>query len=120
MKIAICADDNHASANVSKRYARSNYFAIYDDHTKELKFVVNNAKEESSGAGNKATKILGELGVGILLAPKTGPKAFDMLEAFDIETYQYAENSSVSETLTRYYEGLFPRITHSEASGHSA
>lgn len=116
MKIAICADDKYISSNVSTRYARSNYFAIYDESKETLSFIVNNAKKESSGAGNMATKTLGNLGVDVLLAPNAGPNAFDMLEAFDIKVYQYTQNTSVGETLKNYHDGLLTKITHGDAS----
>jgi|GEM_PF-231313 len=118
LKIAICADSNILDGMGSKRYARSDYFAIYDEKTLQFTFIKNEAKKESSGAGNKATKILGDHGVHVLLAPKVGPKAFDMLKAFDIEVYQYETPAKIKDILDGYIKGRFPEITQASAQGH--
>lgn len=115
MKIAICAEGNTESAGASKRYARSDYFAVYDQKVSQFTFVENKAKRESSGAGNRATKILGDLGVDVLLAPKVGPKAFDMLKAFGIAAYQYDSHASVKDVLDRYLEGRLSLISEGHA-----
>lgn len=119
MKIAICAEDNTESANASKRYARSEYFAIHDQKTEAFTFVKNEAKNESSGAGNMATKILGDFDVDVLLAPKVGPKAFDMLKAFGIAVYQYDYPAKIENVLKGYLEGRLSEIAGATGKGHA-
>lgn len=118
MKIAICAQSDHEEAQASTRYARSDCFAIYDTDTHAYDFLENEAKRESSGAGNKATKILGEKGVQVLLAPKVGPKAFDMLDAFGIEVFHYVSPETVNDALKAYLEGRLSKVTESSKEGH--
>ncbi|MFW6298529.1 MAG: NifB/NifX family molybdenum-iron cluster-binding protein [Bacillota bacterium] len=120
MKIAICAESNHEEAQASNRYARSDYFAIYDTDRKTYDFFENEAKRESSGAGNKATKILGDRGTRVLLAPKVGPQAFEMLDAFEIEVYQYDAAMTVNDALEAYFEGRLLKVTESSEEGHVA
>ncbi|MFW5841824.1 MAG: NifB/NifX family molybdenum-iron cluster-binding protein [Bacillota bacterium] len=116
--IAICATDNTKDSLVSPRYARSNYFAIYNTSTSAYTFVENDAKKEASGASNKATKILGTHHVDVLLAPKVGPKAFDILNAFNIKVYQYEGHERIEEALNAYLEGRYHAITDANAKGH--
>ncbi|MFW6285122.1 MAG: NifB/NifX family molybdenum-iron cluster-binding protein [Bacillota bacterium] len=120
MKIAVCATSDHEEAQASSRYARSDYFAIYDTDTKAYEFLENEAKRESSGAANKATKILGDRGASVLLAPKVGPKAFEMLDAFDIEVYQYDAAMTVNAALESYFEERLLKITAASKEGHAS
>ena len=116
-KIAICANDQNEESKASSRFARCEYYSIYDHRTLKFSFVSNIAKEEMSGAGNKAAKILSDLGVEIVLVPEIGPKAFDTLKAFDIDVFQYSGELSVRDTLYKYFEDQLKEITAPSKKG---
>ncbi len=117
MKIAISSSENNENSKVSDRFARSEYFIIYDHDKLSFEAIVNTAKDEGSGAGGKAVKILGDAGVDIALVPELGPKALEALLAFDIKSYQYPREKTVKEVLYLYFEKKLPELLISTSKG---
>lgn len=109
-KIAICASEMNEESRASSRFARCDYYCIYDHSTLKFSFISNIAKEAMSGAGNKAAKELNDLGVEVVLVPEIGPKAFDTLQAFDISIYKYEGELSVRDTLYQYFEDKLTEV----------
>ncbi len=118
MKIAISSNGNTEQSTVSDRFARAEYFIIYDHDTLKFNAVLNPAKNEGSGAGGKAVKILADLGVDVALVPELGPKALDALRAFEIKSYQYPREKNVREVLYMYFEKKLPDLLISTVKGH--
>jgi predicted Fe-Mo cluster-binding NifX family protein len=117
MKIAICSTGTTQDAQVSSRYARSEYFMIYDRETLTYSFIENNAKNEASGAGGKATKLLSDKDVQVVLVPQLGPKAFDAFKAFEIEAFEYNKTATVHETLYAYFAKELRPVTEAKGKG---
>lgn len=117
MKIGICASDHKPESLVSGRFARANYFAVYDSETLRFSFFDNTAKDEGSGAGGKAVKVLGDLDIDIVLVPELGPKAIETLKAFDIKSYQYKQGKTVREALYEYFEKKLPQMLDASVTG---
>lgn len=117
MKIAICASNNNPESLVAGRFARAPFFGIYDSELLEFSFVNNAAKEEGSGAGAVAVKILSDLEVEIVLVPELGPKAIDALKAFEIKSFQYKQGKTVREALYSYFEKQLPEMLDATVKG---
>ena len=117
MKIGICASDHTPESIVADRFARAKYYAVYNSETLQFGFFNNNAKDEGSGAGGKAVKVLGDLNVDIVLVPELGPKALDALKAFDIKSYQYKQGKTVREALYEYFEKKLPELLNASIKG---
>jgi predicted Fe-Mo cluster-binding NifX family protein len=117
MKIAICASEHTPESLVAGRFARAEYFAVYNSDTLQFSFFENTAKEEGSGAGGKAVKVLGDLNIDIVLVPELGPKALDALKAFEIKSYQYKQGKTVREALYTYFEKKLPELLESSVKG---
>lgn len=117
MRIGICASNNKPESIVSDRFARANFYAIYDSETLKFSFYENPAKDEGSGAGGKAGKVLGDLNTDIVLVPELGPKAIDALRAFEIKSYQYKQGITVREALYEYFEKKLPELLESSVKG---
>lgn len=116
--VAICADENSPESLVSSRFARCNYYTVYNHETLEFTYDENQAKEEMSGAGGKAAKQIADLGVSVVLVPEVGPKAYTALEAFGIKIYQYSKKTqTVRDALYEYYEDKLPKLTASSKEG---
>lgn len=116
-KIAIASSEKQPNALASNRFARCECFAIYDRHSDSFDCYDNFAKGEASGAGNKAAKILGDLNVDVVLVPEVGPKAFDMLHAFDIDVYKYEKNQTVKDVLKSFLNQELKRVTGPSTKG---
>ncbi|MCD6482388.1 MAG: NifB/NifX family molybdenum-iron cluster-binding protein [Candidatus Izimaplasma sp.] len=117
MKIAISSMENNEHSKVSDRFARSEYFIIYDHDSLSFTSVENTAKSAGSGAGGKAVKILGDLGVEVVLVPELGPKALEALQAFEIKSFQYPREKTVREVLYLYFEKKLPELFNSTSKG---
>jgi len=117
MKIAICSTSNNPESLVADRFARADYFAVYNSDDLQFTFFDNPAKNEGSGAGGKAVKVLGDLNVEIVLVPELGPKAIDALKAFDIKSFQYKQGETVRVALYSYFEKKLPEMLDATVSG---
>ena len=117
MKIAISSLENNEHSQASDRFARCEYFIIYDHETLVFSSVENTAKTAGSGAGGKAVKILGDLNVEVVLAPELGPKALEALQAFEMKSYQYPREKTVREVLYSYFEKQLPELLISTSKG---
>jgi len=117
MKIAICSTGDKKESIVAKRFARCEYFMIYDHETLKSSFVENKARNEASGAGGKASKNLADLEVNVVLVPQLGPKAYDALKAFDIDAYEYNHNVSAHKALYDYFAKEYNEVTDAKGKG---
>ena len=117
MKIAISSTEPNENSRVSDRFARAEYFIIYDHDSLTFESIENPAKKEGSGAGGKAVKVLGDLGIDIVLVPELGPKALDALNAFEIKSYQYPREKTVREVIYMYFEKKLPELLVSTSKG---
>jgi len=117
MKIAISSNEKTENSKVSDRFARSEFFIIYDHEDLSFTAIENTAKKAGSGAGGKAVKILGDLNVDIVLVPELGPKALEALQAFEIKSFQYPREKTVREVLYLYFEKKLPELFISTSKG---
>lgn len=115
--IAVSANSNHPDAPTSDRFARCEYFGIFNHANNSFEFIVNTAKNESGGAGAKAAKLLGDHNVNIVLVPEIGPKAYDALTAFEIDIYRYNPNDTVYDAVHELYAEKLAQLTTSTKHG---
>jgi len=117
MKIAICSESNSPESIVADRFARAEYYGVYNSDDLLFTFFDNPAKNEGSGAGGKAVKVLGDLNVDIVLVPELGPKAIEALKAFDIKSFQYKQGETVRAALYSYFEKKLPEMLDATVKG---
>lgn len=104
MRIAVCAQEASEFSPVADRFARAEYFVIYDHSTLSFTPIENDAKDESGGAGGKAVKLLNTHNVDVVLSPEVGPKALEALKAFEIEAYNYKHATTIKDAIYLYFE----------------
>jgi len=115
MKIAISSSGKDENCLVASRFARAEYFIVYNHEDLSFEVIENSAKNEGSGAGGKAVRLLGDLNIDVVLAPELGPKALEAMSAFGIISYQYPMDKTVRDVLYMYFEKKLPSII--EAKG---
>ena len=110
MKIAITSSGNNLSAKLDARFARSNYWYIYDSDTSEGYFFDNadNAETEH-GAGIKAATKLIEIKATILVTGDLGPKASNVLKN-KVTVYKGDKNKSIEENLHLFLENKLNKL----------
>ena len=111
MRISICSKKEGLDSLIDERFGRSENFTIIDLDTNLMETVENKAKNNSTGAGGEAVKLLSKYNVDIAVVPHLGPKAEKAMEAFEIKTVSQGDYKSVREVLEAYKAGKLKEIT---------
>lgn len=93
MKIAMPVDDKYMESGVCISFGRTPYFVIYDTDTKKSIFLDNIAAASQGGAGIKAAQSIVDEGADVLITPRCGENAADVLKAANIEIYKSIDGS---------------------------
>ncbi len=118
MKIAVPVDENQVDTNVCISFGRAPYFLIHDTETKESKFIKNEAAMSAGGAGIKAAQTLVDSGIEILLTPRCGENAADVLLSAGVKLYK-TEDGSAQENLVAFSEGKLALLEEVHAGFHT-
>lgn len=95
MKIAIPADENSIGTEVCISFGRTPYFMIFDTDTKASTFLENTAAASEGGAGIKAAQIIVDSKATVLLTPRCGENAAEVLKVADIKMYKTIAGSAM-------------------------
>lgn len=117
MKIAIPVDEKDMETNVCVSVGRTPYFLIYDTETKESTFLDNSAATSTGGAGIKAAQTIVDNKVNVLLTPRCGENAADVLGAADIKIYK-TNSTSAKENINTFVAGKLPLLNEIHAGFH--
>ncbi len=119
MKVAIPVDDNNINSNVCISFGRAPYFMFYDTEKQKSNFVNNSAANSRGGAGIKAAQIIVDNNADVLITPRCGENAADVLKAAYITIYK-SNNNSIEENLKDLKEEKLHLLTeiHSGFHGH--
>ena len=99
MKVAICAKSEGVASKVDDIFGRCENFVIYDNETKQVTTINNEAKNESVAAGGKAVRLLNTHGVDVISAPEIGPTSLKAINAFKIKAYMMDNSDTVQAVL---------------------
>lgn len=119
MKIAVASKGEWLKAKIDDRFGRAEYFVIVDLENMEGTTIENTAKNESSGAGGKAVRLLANEGVEVLIAPELGPKAVTAIKAFEMKVYKKEGFEIVEDAVKGYQEGKLEEAASATAEEHS-
>ncbi len=119
MKIAIPVDEKDMGTNVCVSFGRTPYFLIYDTESKESAFIDNSAAASSGGAGIKAAQIIVDSNIEVLLTPRCGQNAADVLNAANIKIYK-TTTPSVKDNIDAFIAGTLSLLDeiHEGFHGH--
>ena len=116
MKIAIPVDEKDINSKVCISFGRTPYYMIYDTESKEAVFFDNEAAASPGGAGIKAAQSLVDKGIDVLLTPRCGGNAADVINGANIKMYKTNTDSikknledfeaNKLELLAEVHEGL--------------
>ena len=93
MKIALPANDKKLEGLVCPSFGRAPYYLIYDTDKKESRFLENIAATSQGGAGIQAAQLVVDSNVDILITPRCGEKAAEVIKLAGIEIYKSQEVS---------------------------
>ena len=104
MKIAIPVDEKTLGSNVCVSFGRTPYFLIYDTETKESVFIDNSAATSTGGAGIKAAQMIVDNKATVLLTPRCGENAADVIKAAEIKLFK-TTSASVKDNIDDFING---------------
>lgn len=117
MKIAIPVDEKSLDSNVCISFGRTPYFLIYDVDTKESVFLDNSAAASTGGAGIKAAQTIVDNKANVLLTPRCGENAAEVLKSADIEIFK-TTSASVKDNIDAFIDGKLPLLDEIHAGFH--
>lgn len=88
MKIAIPVDEKNITTGVCPSFGRTPYYMLHDTENNETIFIDNNAAQSAGGAGIKAAQTLIDNKVEILLTPRCGENAANVLLGAGVKMYK--------------------------------
>ena len=117
MKIAIPVDEKSLDSNVCVSFGRTPYFLIYDVDTKESVFLDNSAAASTGGAGIKAAQTIVDNKANVLLTPRCGENAAEVLKSADIEIFK-TTSASVTDNIDAFIDGKLSLLDEIHAGFH--
>lgn len=93
MKIAIPVDDKSMETSVCPSFGRTPYFLIYDTESKKGLFIDNSAAASQGGAGIKAAQTIVDNKASVLITPRCGENAAEVIIAANIKIYKTLNDS---------------------------
>jgi predicted Fe-Mo cluster-binding NifX family protein len=85
---------------------------FYDSGTDEVVFIENDAADSPGGAGIKAAQLVVDSGAGVLLTPRCGENAAEVMNAAGIKLFKTREGTAM-DNIRAYLGGALPPLTES-------
>lgn len=104
MRIAMPVERAEMSTEVCVSFGRAPYFLIYETDTKEAEFITNTAVSSAGGAGIQAAQVIVDHKADVLLTPRCGQNAVDVLEGGGVKLYKTA-NLSAQTNIDEFEKG---------------
>lgn len=104
MKIVIPVNENSTKTTVCMSFGRTPYFLIYDTDTKESTFLDNSAISSQGGAGIKAAQSIIDSGAEVLITPRCGENAAEVINAGGLKIYKTI-NDSIEDNISAFIKG---------------
>lgn len=118
MKIAIPTDDKTIDSTVCPSFGRTPFFLIYDTDSKESFFLDNSAAASQGGAGIKAAQTIVDQKADVLLTPRCGQNAADVINAANIKIYKTTD-ASIKATIDSFTDGKLSLLEEIHAGFHN-
>ena len=117
MKIAIPVDEKTLKSNICVSFGRTPYFLIHDTETKENVFIDNSAAASTGGAGIKAAQTVVDNEANVLLTPRCGENAADVLKSADIKIFK-TTSASAKGNIDDFIDGKLSLLDEIHAGFH--
>ena len=99
--LAIPAMEKSLNSTISERFARSDYFYLYNNETGEGLWIENGISD-AHGAGIKAVQVLADAGVKEVAAVQLGDNAKDALDNAGICFFLIDKNCKIDEIVLKF------------------
>ena len=103
MKIALPVTENHSGGNVCPSFGRAPYYLFYDTDLKQENYLENPAANSPGGAGIQAAQFLVNQKASVVLTPRLGENAAQVLKEAALLIYQ-TDSDSIQESILAFQE----------------
>lgn len=117
MKIAIPVNEKNMNGGVCVSFGRAPYFLVHDTESKEDTFLENTAAASAGGAGIKAAQFVVDSKADILLTPRCGENAADVLKAGNVKLYK-TMNESIEDNIKAFNDEKLEILDELHAGFH--
>ncbi len=104
LKIAVPSDDKNMDSAVCLSFGRAPYFVFYDTDTKKVEYVENDAAAKRGGAGIRAAQMVADSGADVIITPRCGENAEEVLRESNVAVYK-SITASVKENIDALAQG---------------
>ena len=118
MIIAIPVDEKNENSKVCVSYGRTPFYMFYNTETKTSEFIDNEAAQASGGAGIKASQMLVDKNVSVVLTIRCGQNAADVLNAANVKIYK-TQAETAKENIEAYEKGELKILTDIHPGFHN-
>jgi len=117
MKIAIPTNEKNIEDLLCPSFGRAPYFLIYDTETRNSNFLNNTAATGQGGAGIKAAQIVVDNNAEILITPRCGEQASDVIKEARIKVYKSIDDSIINN-IKAFQKGELVELENFHAGFH--
>ncbi|MFA6781497.1 MAG: DUF134 domain-containing protein [Bacilli bacterium] len=117
MKIVIPVEQPKMDGGVSPSFGRAAFFLVYDVEQKTEEFIKNTAAENRGGAGIAAAQLIVDTGAKVLIVPRLGENAAEVLKASGL-IIKKSVSSSIEETIKAFVNNELMDLTSIHAGFH--
>ena len=118
MKIALPVENKSADSAICPSFGRTPFFLIYDSETKDRLFVDNGAVASQGGAGIKAAQAIVDQGARVLITPRCGENAANVIKRAGIAMYK-SQGTSITENIEAFLMGTLPLLDQIHPGFHN-
>lgn len=109
MKLLVTSTTDNKNQRIDKRFGRAKYFTIYNTEDNSYKYIENEGKLQSNGAGSFASQQIINLDVDIVITGNVGPKALTVLKSAAIQAFK-TEEVTVEKAINAYLDNTLEEI----------
>ena len=117
MKIAVPGSGKNMNASIAQNFGRAPYFLIVDADSMQYEIIENAAVNAGGGAGIKAAQIIVDSGVEVLIAPRCGQNAANVLTPAGVKLVK-AVPGTITEVVDLYKQGKLEALVEIHAGHH--
>lgn len=109
MKIAIPVNAKSMESAICQSFGRAPYYLFYDGEEGTSEFKENSACASQGGAGIKAAQLIVDEKADVLLTPRCGENAAQVLRGAGVKMYK-TMNDSIRENIQAFKEGKLSEL----------
>jgi predicted Fe-Mo cluster-binding NifX family protein len=109
MKIVISSTGRDIESNIDATFGRCSFYLVLDTKTKDVKALMNTAKDRPDIVGATAGQIVANEGIDAVITIDIGPKAFEAFKKYGIKMYR--AEGKINDAVQQLEEGKLSEIT---------